>query len=90
MKVIIDDLWFCQDCMLFAVNGEPPQWENDAQNKRIVAGVEAFGPHLVHDGTHEDEDEDADEQEFSWRSCDCCGSRLGGSRHRFAVLGEDE
>ena len=25
--------------------------------------------------------------EFSWRQCDCCGSKLGGSRTAFAVLG---
>ncbi|MFZ3014379.1 MAG: hypothetical protein WA045_11805, partial [Nitrospira sp.] len=30
------------------------------------------------------------EQEFSRESCDCCGSNLAGSRHRFAILGEDD
>lgn len=24
--------------------------------------------------------------EFSWAECDCCGSRLGGSRTRFALI----
>lgn len=24
--------------------------------------------------------------EFSWRDCDCCGSSLGGSRHRYALF----
>lgn len=26
--------------------------------------------------------------DFSWRDCDACGSRLGGSRHAFTVLSE--
>ena len=26
--------------------------------------------------------------EFSWDTCGCCGSNDGGSRHRFAQLGE--
>lgn len=29
-------------------------------------------------------------EEFSRRDCDCCGSELAGSRHRFAQLGEPE
>lgn len=28
--------------------------------------------------------------EFSWSSCDCCGSTLGGSRHRMAQLVYEE
>jgi len=31
-------------------------------------------------------DEDC-EGSFSWRPCECCESTLGGSRHRFVVLG---
>lgn len=27
-----------------------------------------------------------DGDEFSWSPCDCCGSKLGGARHMFAVL----
>lgn len=36
-----------------------------------------------------DEDEGADTQEFSWSECDCCGSTLGGSRHRMALIKHD-
>lgn len=32
---------------------------------------------------------DPGRNEFSWSSCDCCGSTLGGARTRFAVLGEE-
>lgn len=28
---------------------------------------------------------DCDRMSFSWRSCDACGSNLGGSRHAFVV-----
>lgn len=37
---------------------------------------------LVYDGTGFDE--------FSTEECDCCGTSLGGSRHRFAQLGPDD
>jgi len=33
-----------------------------------------------------DEHEEADQQPFSWSECDCCGSQLGGSRHRCALI----
>lgn len=33
-----------------------------------------------------DEDEGADIQDFSWAPCACCGSVLGGSRHRMALI----
>lgn len=36
-----------------------------------------------------DEGPTADTDEFSWRPCDCCGSKLGGSRHRCAILGDE-
>lgn len=26
------------------------------------------------------------EDEFSWSECDCCGTRLGGSRYRYALF----
>lgn len=35
-----------------------------------------------------DESEAADTQDFSWCACACCGSTLGGSRHRCALIGE--
>jgi hypothetical protein len=35
-------------------------------------------------------DKDSGIKEFSWSSCDCCMSNLGGSRHRYAFWPRDE
>ena len=84
METIYDDLWFCTDCTFLAVNGDAPDDEKTAA--RCIAGLERLsekGTVVPNDG------EDGDgRDEFSTRRCDCCHSRLGGSRHRFAVLGE--
>lgn len=81
MQIERDYLWFCVDCLLAAVNGD--EVEDSAQLERIYAGLTALGPHLVPNFDAETGD---GIYEFSWRQCDCCGSRLGGSRHRFATL----
>lgn len=47
---------------------------------------------LAHGGCQVVPDFDSDTgegvEEFSWAPCDCCQTRLGGSRHRFATLHE--
>ena len=45
-------------------------------------------PHCAN--TEEISIRDNGREEFSWFECDCCGSTLGGSRTRFALLGPDE
>lgn len=100
MQVIRDDLWFCDDCLIVAVNGDysgvdtfypPGQTREEHQaavDKRIAAidaGLEALGPHVVPDYDSETEEGIRD---FSSRNCDCCGTHLAGTRHRFAILGE--
>jgi len=55
----------------------------DAERSR--KGLRELGFYLVPDFNSETEDSI---HEFSWRMCDCCRSRLGGTRHRFAVLAE--
>jgi hypothetical protein len=89
---VIRDLWLCEDCMIAAVNddyggidfsfgvGTP---ENAARCAEVRKGLERLGPHLAYNS-----DENEGRLEFSWRECDCCRSRLGGSRERFAILGE--
>lgn len=92
MEVIQDDLWLCDDCTLYAVNGDLSGidygYSGKAAEKRVkevTKGVDALGPHLVPDF---DADDGEGVEEFSRRSCDGCGTHLAGGRHRFAVLGE--
>ena len=83
MEVILDDIWVCDDCLFMAVNGDSP--EDEARALACEAGLADLGKHVVPDFDSETGD---GMLEFSYGGCDCCGCRLGGSRHRFAVLGE--
>lgn len=95
VEVIRDGLLFCECCLFAAVNGdachcgvsaEEEQRGAAAHDLRVTAGLSDLGTigHVVPDF---DSDTGDGIDEFSWRSCDCCNTRLGGSRHRFAVLG---
>jgi hypothetical protein len=81
MEVVQDDIWFCVDCTMYAVNGDLPE-ENEHD---VTEGVNAYGPHLVMD---DDPDTGEGHDDFSSCRCDACGSRLAGERYRFAVLGK--
>jgi hypothetical protein len=85
MRVIWDDLQLCECCMFAAVNGDTCQCDHDYHSTEVTAGLERLGPHLVPDFDSETQDGC---NEFSRSPCDCCKSKLHGSRHRFAVLGE--
>jgi hypothetical protein len=94
MIVVQDDLWLCTDCLMIAVNGDASGLDYSYSEKEaaqrlaaIEAGLDELGPHLVPDFDSE-ADEDNGIREFSSCGCDCCGSRLAGEFHRFAVLGE--
>lgn len=84
---VISDLWVCVDCVVFIANGDLP--EDPKIAKKILAGVEREAPgQWVCDGPHEDdgEGEEDDTLVFSRSPCDCCGSCLGGERHRCAIV----
>jgi hypothetical protein len=102
MKVIRDGIQLCDDCLIVAVNGDysgidehygkglsPGRGElRDGAKERaaeIDAGLTRLGPNLV---PAFDSETGKGINEFSWTPCGCCGSRLGGGRHEFAVLGE--
>lgn len=85
MRVIDDNLWFCADCTIVAVNDDYSGIEDEARCKAVRAAVHAMGPHLASNSS-----EDEGHDEFSWSACDCCGSCLGGSRDRFALLAPDD
>ncbi len=87
MKVHIDNLVFCEDCMLAAVNNDYTgldyhynEQEAEQRQAEIVAGLSrlsALGSVCLA-GIAGDE--------FSTRPCDCCGSHLAGSREYFIIL----
>lgn len=87
---IVSDLWICTDCAVFHANGPD---DLDAETvEQIAAGVERetkAGGHWALDGVRDGEPEGSDQREFSWHACACCGSKLGGSRHRAAVIYPD-
>lgn len=85
MKVVRDDLWLCVDCTLAAVNGDAGDMDDPKRVDAVYAGLDELGPHLVPDF---DSESDVGIREFSACGCDCCGSGLAGTMHRFAILGE--
>ena len=76
MKVKYDNLWACVDCTMYLANGDIP-----AERPNLPAEIHGQWPHDTDLVLGDNADE------FSWRQCDCCGSKLGGSRTAFAVLG---
>ena len=87
MMVIIENLAFCEDCTMVAVNGDYTGLdyhysgdEAEKKAKEIDAGLAALGAVYYDDSRESDE--------FSARRCDCCGSALAGRRDYFVVLGE--
>ena len=82
MRILDDDLWFCVDCTMLAVNGEAP--ENKRAARACAAGLKA----LHKDGQHvsSNSNDEEGEEDFSRRTCDCCGSSLAGHRSRFALF----
>lgn len=74
----------CTDCALFIANGDVPDdngWDPgdiertwpDSEGWQISIGY-------MHADDEGHEDTGADDTEFTWRPCEGCGSRLGGSR----------
>lgn len=93
MKILQDDLWLCDDCVMYAVNGDLTGIdysysgdEADERAKEVVRGVNSLGPHLVPDF---DSETGEGMEEFSRTTCAGCRTHLAGGRHRFAILGPE-
>ena len=85
VPIVYRDLWVCWDCALFIANGDLPDDESLAES--ILYGIEREAPgQWVLDSANESDPEDYSSQEFSWSDCDCCGSDLGGSCERAAIV----
>ncbi|MBM9615231.1 hypothetical protein JWJ90_13170 [Desulfobulbus rhabdoformis] len=85
-KVIDQDLWLCEDCTQAAVNADYTgldyhysEQEADQRYKEITEGLERLGTGLCWSGEESDE--------FSRKTCDCCGTALHGRRKRFVLVG---
>jgi hypothetical protein len=91
MQVIRDGIQLCEDCLFAAVNGDVtgvgdiPGITAAERIQAIEAGLTRLGPNLVSDF---DSETGKGCNEFSVMPCDCCGTKLYGSRHEFAILGE--
>lgn len=74
----------CVDCILYIANGDlPDDSENADFEERIHTNWPGSENHLVPGNSGENGEH---VEEFSRSECDCCGSRLAGERHPFAVL----
>lgn len=90
MKIVADDLRFCSDCTIIAVNGDYTglshyEEEADKRKEEIDAGM----ARLAKDGhiTPNFDSETGDGLwEFSRVECSCCGTRLAGYRARFCLM----
>ena len=82
MKIKLDGLQFCADCLMAACNGDYSSFD-DAQIEAAKKGLKRLGPYVV---PAFDSETGEGITEFSRSPCDCCGSDLAGSRHEFAVL----
>lgn len=90
---IIEELWLCVDCTIVDCNGDYSGMSEE-RAREVNAGFARLSEQYpkAHVSPNFDsnanEDEESGIREFSWCGCDCCGSRLGGTFHRFAILGE--
>jgi hypothetical protein len=90
-------IWVCQDCMLHHANGECGDCHTDEghdrepwalESNRSKATMGMFKEHHECDTRWSDWRErgcDCETRNFSWSSCDGCGSTLGGERHAFTL-----
>lgn len=78
------DLDICVDCLVWLANGDLPE-----DRPELPQDIEIRWParerwHLVPAGGEDDE------PHFSWSPCECCGSQLGGDRHKAAAWRREE
>jgi hypothetical protein len=87
LTIVSTDVWVCTDCCFahhFGAHEHDGQWfagESDiAADRQPLVLLEGYE---LADNTDSETGEGIDD--FSWRSCDGCGSSLGGSRSRLST-----
>jgi len=92
MKVIKEDIWFCQFCMVTLLGDSTAIPEEficcdgtTSLKTYIESCVDALPPHTVSDFNSETEEGILT---VTTIPCDCCGTVRLGPRYKFAELGE--
>lgn len=92
-------IWVCIDCMLMHANGETSESPDREPWSAVGDDVETTMGLLSEEHNEECDvrktgswpanyECDCERREFSWSSCDGCGSSLGGERHAFTIWWE--
>lgn len=101
-SVLLGQLWVCQCCALVHANGEccadephevEPWARVDFARYGVTAGLlwDEHDAECANRQAGEWVDEcDCDTREFSWSSCEGCGSSLGSSRHAHTLWREQQ
>ena len=89
VKIIDDAFMVCGDCLMIIANNDASGLDyfldEDAANKRdeeirkAISDIQSDGSYLV-------AGDDDQNDEFSSRACDCCGTRLAGERYHCRLL----
>jgi hypothetical protein len=74
----VTKLMACQDCLFLVANGDLPDDRPDLDDE--------IAAHLGDDARWLCCGDSAADDEFSRSTCECCGSRLGGSRHELCIV----
>lgn len=75
------EVWLCEDCTVYAVNGDLSGIDGDARARAVEAGVGRLG-----DLSSDNDGAEDGFREFSACGCDACGTHLAGAMYRFAAL----
>lgn len=91
-RILYDDLEFCADCTMVAVTGDATsldyhysESEASERHKAICDGLDDWARKGTVVPLYDVETGEGID-EFRKVPCDCCGSRLYGSRHIFGIL----
>jgi hypothetical protein len=92
-------IWVCSCCMLMHANGEccgeihgehNEPWRLLQDQSKITMGMTKEAHECdTRWAAWRERDCNCEIREFSWSSCDGCGSNLGGERHAFTYWFED-